>query len=134
MNYLSPETKKEQKKGGIFSASYSKTNPQNLNYFKIYASELPFRILFQFHHSLCVVLHPPFSYRTQKLFVQFLLKATVCYHSLIHLSVTILSTLELCIHSLQPLAVAAVAHIVPYTSPNVHNYPPPSSVVTTLHH
>ncbi len=37
-----------------------KQTPQNLNYFKTYASELPFCILFQFHHSLCVeiCIHP----------------------------------------------------------------------------
>ncbi len=73
-----------------------------------------FCILFQSHRSLCGDLHPPLSYRTQKLSMQFLLKATVCCHSLVHLPVTILSTLVLCIHSLYPLAVAA-AHIVLYT-------------------
>ncbi len=71
------------------------------------------------------------SHRSQKLSVQFLLKATVCCHSLVHLSVTIISTLELCIHSLYPLAVAA-AHIVPYTPPNVHNYPPSSVVIKLI--
>ncbi len=68
---------------------------------KLMLQNCPFRILFQFHHS-CRDLHPRLSYHTQKLSVQFLLKATVCCHFLVHLSVTILSTLVLCIHSLYP--------------------------------
>ncbi len=78
-----------------------KKNTQNLNYFKTYASELPFSHSVPVpSQSLCRDLHPLFSYCTQKLSVQFLLKATVRCHFLVHLSVTILSTLVLCIHSL----------------------------------
>ncbi len=132
MNYLSPERRKTWKKSGIFFAFCSKTNLPKLELFQ----NLCFRIaLLAFCSSSIIVrdLHPPFSYRTQKLSVQFLLKANVHCRSLVHLSVTILSTLVLCIHSLYPLAAAA-AHIYHTHQPNVCNYRPPSSVVPALRH
>ncbi len=114
MNYLSTDKKKRKKVASSLPPAPKQTS-QNLNYFKTYASEFPFL------HSVpvpsqspCRDLHSPFSYRTQKLSVQFFLKTTIHCRSIIHSSVTILSTLVLCIHSLYLLAVAA-AHILPYT-------------------
>ncbi len=69
-------------KGGIFFAPCCKTNLPKLKLFQLMIQNCLFRILFQFHHSVCVEtcihpshtahkncrdLYPPFSYRTQKM-------------------------------------------------------------------
>ncbi len=86
------------KYGCIFSGSYSEINLQKLQLFVTYTSELPFV------HSIplpslspCRDLNPPFSYRIEKLSMQFLFKATAFLHFLVYLPTTILSALVFCI-------------------------------------
>ncbi len=85
-----------------------------------------FRILFQFHHSLYVetCIHPSHTAHKNCLCNSFLKQLY---------AVTPLFTRWLPFYPHWCLAVAA-AHIVPSHQSNVHNYPPPSSVVLTLHH
>ncbi len=109
--FITRNKKKQKKRWYRLCLLLPNKSPKTWIISKLMLQNRPFRILFQFHHSLCVETYIHSSHTAHKnCLCNSFLKQRYAVTPYVHLSVTILSTLVLCIHLLYPLSVAA-AHI-----------------------